>query len=1307
MTSYSELIDADFRQWRARFRHLVSVRGACWMLSVLLAAILIAGWLDFLVRPRGSGWRWGLTGFVLAAGAITAWRVLIRPLRTFVDSAWLARVLEQLAPHSPAERSLAAQRHPSEAAEPLLQAVSRTAASRLRAYPSHHALRGDAYRFPLLCLGLVATVATASISLGAVESLTALTRLAVPWRQIAWPQHDWLVLVDEDFTAVPEETSVDATEPVRWYVLDERGSLPDELWLQIRHGGTFETRRLVPQTVKLPSGMLSSTGLVELLIEEPVAIRVIGGDDRHMPWVHIAAYRSPRVVEFAIETSPPAYSGLDRTENSSISGHIECLVGSRIEVVATFDQPLKSATLIREGHPSEELELLEEGQQVRAAWTATAAGRGRYQFEVVGSVHERRSITRPCEVHAIGDEPPTIAMESPRASMFVTESAAVPIRFTVEDDLAVDQVAAAYSLTMSAEAEAYSLITSSERMSDAMLLASASLEPGMLGAMVGDRISVWGEATDFYNLGPAHSTRGDVRTLSVVTEADKLGELNARLEAIVTVLKRLEGSAAQSANLLAELQIQVETAGHLRPPDLEIARKLLFDCQTSARDTYESESSLHAQVGGVLLELEWNNLQSTELQTQLTAVDRELVQLRDWDFPALLQDLSLVAALPYGTESTSLEMTAAILRASQTQRKIADVYAAILGTLGEFRRFGSLSESLARMKTDQEAINLSTLRAAESTLGRDWSQLSAQQQADLQRLAERQSQLAATLSAVVSELQQSMNGGSVTDSEQLSAEIERRLASHELRHSLEESSALLSRNELGSAMPVQQAILEEFSALQDLIAGRSSSREAPLVALHESLQALSDLLADQRDLLQEIVVANESASPGQQSAWADRQMELSTETGRLLVAPQSQGRDPWIQAGRRAILRMRQGRHAIMQGDWGTAQVELQEAVDDLTQTVEHLRVLTSDQQHAAALGEVQRLPRRLQEWIDSQTELLAQVQDLDAAYSSAGQWNRDLLRRVREIALRQQALSDEISSHDEQVSAWPAFRFAIHEAVLIMRQAAENLDDRRTGEETQDLQQHVVDQLGQVLSSLVEPRSAGEQPGAGSEDSTADHEMSALLVQVRLLRNLQAELRIQTEEVVRNPGRAEASQDRLASRQRRLADLAEPLLEAVMRSHEMVQGGNQAVADAAGDALLDIQTCARELEDESFTLVTVTRQGDVVSALDRILEKSPPASLMAEGSDMAQQGESQSPGEGESTSSAANASAGPEGDPGTGSPVDVEVQQARDRELASDVWGHLPPRAQQQMNADFSAEFLPEYDDWIRRYYEALAEER
>ncbi|MEX1233074.1 MAG: hypothetical protein WEB58_22685 [Planctomycetaceae bacterium] len=45
-------------------------------------------------------------------------------------------------------------------------------------------------------------------------------------------------------------------------------------------------------------------------------------------------------------------------------------------------------------------------------------------------------------------------------------------------------------------------------------------------------------------------------------------------------------------------------------------------------------------------------------------------------------------------------------------------------------------------------------------------------------------------------------------------------------------------------------------------------------------------------------------------------------------------------------------------------------------------------------------------------------------------------------------------------------------------------------------------------------------------------------------------------------------------------------------------------------------------------------------------------------------------------------------------------------QKLAKDVWGHLPASVREQMLNLFSEKYLPRYEDLIRRYYEALAEE-
>jgi hypothetical protein len=51
-------------------------------------------------------------------------------------------------------------------------------------------------------------------------------------------------------------------------------------------------------------------------------------------------------------------------------------------------------------------------------------------------------------------------------------------------------------------------------------------------------------------------------------------------------------------------------------------------------------------------------------------------------------------------------------------------------------------------------------------------------------------------------------------------------------------------------------------------------------------------------------------------------------------------------------------------------------------------------------------------------------------------------------------------------------------------------------------------------------------------------------------------------------------------------------------------------------------------------------------------------------------------------------------------------VELAHRRDLAQSVWGHLPPKMQEELRRSFSEKFVAKYEQMIRQYYEALAEQ-
>lgn len=51
-------------------------------------------------------------------------------------------------------------------------------------------------------------------------------------------------------------------------------------------------------------------------------------------------------------------------------------------------------------------------------------------------------------------------------------------------------------------------------------------------------------------------------------------------------------------------------------------------------------------------------------------------------------------------------------------------------------------------------------------------------------------------------------------------------------------------------------------------------------------------------------------------------------------------------------------------------------------------------------------------------------------------------------------------------------------------------------------------------------------------------------------------------------------------------------------------------------------------------------------------------------------------------------------------------AEEQMKQRLAKDVWGHLPPQLRQELLNVYSEKYLPKYEDMVRRYYEALADE-
>jgi len=171
--------------------------------------------------------------------------------------------------------------------------------------------------------------------------------------------------------------------------------------------------------------------------------------------------------------------------------------------------------------------------------------------------------------------------------------------------------------------------------------------------------------------------------------------------------------------------------------------------------------------------------------------------------------------------------------------------------------------------------------------------------------------------------------------------------------------------------------------------------------------------------------------------------------------------------------------------------------------------------------------------------------------------------------------------------------------------------------------------------------------------------------------------------------------------------------------------------------AISGMRTASRRIEERDLSANTVDLQRQVLKDLETVLaqlkrQKSPPPSSSEQDQkptdpkDGHEKASGQRAGKNrpektpESSQNADGANRKPKG--GQGSPSRSEAEKAREsserqearrsaadddrrQKMIKDVWGHLPPHLREAMLNSFSEKYLPEYEELVKRYYEALAE--
>lgn len=641
---------------RGRVRFLTWVSGLCWTLIVFLGGLLITGTLDWLVHFDDSGTRL-FFGLALAGGAgWMCWRQLIAPLRQQLTGSFLAARVEHRFPglRNRVISAVEFLEHRLDArvgSTELQKAVVGQAIKDLDRIEPSDVVESKSVRNVTIAGLFVCAIAATVLLLHPAEAATSVQRLMFPFSKVPWPRTVELQLVRADLSPViqaPDEPIMIARgDTLELYVRNKRGQLPDRVWFEYRIGdGQIVRDSLRQTTLRDEKGQSYETAVISwLAVRGTMEFRASGGDDNVMSFHRVEVVPPPEIESLQVTVRPPAYSQRPVETLPPGVGHVQGLLGTKVEVVATSDKPLHSAKLRVGERPVERLEIHEDEHRFTAIFEIKDTLASNYWFELTDKqgFTDREAVRY--ELRGIADGVPDVSIESPVADLMLTADAELPVKILAKDDLGLTEVRITYQVGDSEKLATIPLFSKTEtadgstQNSGPLPLGPQWNESDYLWKMAdlhpepGTRIVFRGEATDDYDLGPAHVGKSVPRTITIVTRDEKQKELAGRVGDLLDDLRQVTQLQQRARQETQELQTQLEKVGELRSQDLDqLLRAELDQRQTASRLTQPADG-VESQAKTLLEELRANYLNDAGTEQRLERITNELGRLQRDELP--------------------------------------------------------------------------------------------------------------------------------------------------------------------------------------------------------------------------------------------------------------------------------------------------------------------------------------------------------------------------------------------------------------------------------------------------------------------------------------------------------------------------------------------------------------------------------------------------------------------------------------------------------------------------------------------------
>jgi hypothetical protein len=1174
-TSDPEALARGIGLVRRRARLTLLGSGAAWLVVAGGGLFIAAGVLDRWAHFDSPAARLVLLAAIVSVVGVVCWRYLVSPFVFPISDAELAMKIERRFPRfreglASSLEFLSARCDPAIGSPELQREAIEETLSVAQTIDMTEAVEGAPARPLLGAAASVLVLALALLCLAPADALLAAERLFLPFSASAWPRRTNLRYLSVDFAALdPANDSpfkIVRGRKLDLLVEDRKGRLPDDVFLEYRLPDDSMLREpLRHASLRDAAGALHDVCLLSLPADRgPVWFRVLGGDDA-LPECEMQVVLPPIVDQLEIVLAPPAYTGRAVEKLAPGDGKIRGIVGTKVAFRGRSNKPLAAASLRVKDKSTGTLALSADAREFRGNFVLAEAGAYSYSFLLKDTERIENPDAPRYEIEAAADAVPDVAIDQPPADTTVTAVAQLPLTATAKDDLGLRDMRLRFRLGDSSAAPEATIPLASDlprpqhqRVSQIWDLRALPLSEGM-------RIAFHAEATDWFDLGPPHVGKSPPRLLLVVSAQQKEAELVLRQADVLRLLERAEQVQSRVRGQTGDLSVQLDKAGKLKPADLDVLKRVQTDQREVGDLLAHPTEGADSAVRGLLAEIRQNQLPGGEIKKRLERFQHELSDLRESHLGALEENLTravktseLQNTAP--DAATGREQVKSLKSAGHHQGAVLESVRSMLGELARWRDWQGVHDGLRELVDSQEKLNADTADIARSTLAKRFSELSPQGQADLARLAERQSQLAeevARLKRRIREAAEAKPGedaneaGSAEDAASALKSLERANPEGAMR----EIGGQLAENNVGQAMTRQQQLLDELKKLDHRLAQRPEGDAKSVVEkMSKAEDQIDALRKDQEMLRKQTQQANADKAPQspasieklrkEQSRLREGAEDVARELRRL-------GTQDASASASQAGAHMAQAEQQLEQRPTAETEAEQTQAVEQLNRAKSALRQAKRETASQLAQQSAVKVADEIAGLAARQKTVLDETKRLEGERVQQSHWTRGQLRSVQSIAQLERQLQDETSRMADRLEPAAAYSFVLKRGAEELHAAADRLDQRSTDAKTTSLETEALSRLRNVVQALkaeAKSRPSEQQESKAASPEGRERGPSAeppipTVAQLQLLKIVQQDLMRRTDELDRrrkdSPGAGNDNAEELERLTHEQGDLA------------------------------------------------------------------------------------------------------------------------------------------------------------------------